>query len=189
MCKISYRLEGPFEVMPHLVRDYKAILRVADVYDVKVEAWDDVKDGDFQEGPAGHGLSLDERAIYLDWFGFERGFYDVAVVLHELMHVVCCHPKKAVTSEDEEDLLLQVERSIARAALSRSAYKEVVTFQEVTAVCPPELSHDEELAQIPNYHCRPWWRAGFARARRLGILNEHNYPTWKMPDWSKDVPV
>lgn len=152
------------------------IERVAERYQVDLCASDDRQELD---GPSSYaGLHLEKRIV---WYS------DLAKpqhVLHEIMHVVTHPPGLGISEVPEDMLLLQVERAVART-LGRAIYADVVDWQHETEAAL--MSPGSMLGDVPNYGRRRTWHDGFALARRLGVLDGRNRPTWALPCWTETL--
>lgn len=109
------------------------------------------------------------------------------VVLHEIMHLVLTPQKRwtgvsrgaALQELDEAFVLLQVEREVARL-LGKDVYRRVVEWQRKTGTPILEGSMSDR-----SHMTDAVWLGGYALARRLGVLDDENRPTWRWPRWSR----
>lgn len=130
-------------------------------------------------GPSGNtGLRIPERIV---WFTKQA---TLAQVLHEVMHIVTNPPDLDIDSVPEDFLLLQFERCVAQT-LGRTAYTQVVDWQLDTVA--PLIVPETMLADIRGYEKTKPWRAGFERARQLGLLDAEKNPTWAFPRWNSEL--
>lgn len=165
-----------------MTRDMTTLVDVAREYGVDLLPYpelDTPEHADMCRGPAGHGLDVDARCVYVDWVEFSDTPRQLALILHELMHVVCQPPHTPINSVCEGWLLLAVERKVARTRFSRAAFLAVADFQNDTHV------EDTILEAWDNYTHSAWWREAVARARRLDLFDDRNLPTRRPPDWSR----
>ncbi len=122
-------------------------------------------------------LTLDEGENYT---GPEYGF---EAWLHEVMHVLVQPPFASITEVPEDWLLMQVELPYARAIGDAEAVRLVRAWQDVTMRVTVDAGPND---CGPDWRrTKPWWKEGYRLARKLGVLNKRNEPTWKWPDWSK----
>jgi hypothetical protein len=99
--------------------------------------------------------------------------YNAPALLHEAMHMLTQPPFLSLDETPEQWILLQVEEAYA-ATLGPDVLAAVQHWQlEVTEVLDPDA---------PGW--RPYWYEGFALARKLGLLDANDKPTWQWPDWS-----
>ncbi len=130
-------------------------------------------------------LSLRHRAV---WYSEHSS---PEHVLHEMMHLACTPTKRftgypqeiALDHMPEDLLLLQYERCVARL-MREEIHDRVCDWQAETSTWflngPGEFLYD-----IHGFERTGGWRAGFALARALGILDHNNRPTWRRPRWTR----
>lgn len=138
----------------------------------------------------GHGFDVARRRVFLlhedrqDHWNNGKIEREVERDLHELCHIICQAPWCGADDVGEDWMLMQVERCIARALFwprNERAYRSIVNWQEVTA----SQFYDNELGMVDNYTHTTMWKDGMARGRSIGLLNDRNEPTWRMPRWSR----
>lgn len=130
-------------------------------------------------GPGGNaGMRIPERIV---WYCDEAQHFHV---LHEIMHIVTTPPGIDHEIVSEDLVLLQYERCVARA-LGADVYIPVVVWQHETIA--PLIVPEAALHEIQSYAWTRPWHDGFAFARRLGLLNRWNRPTWRLPTWTDDL--
>lgn len=121
------------------------------------------------------GLCATSRAVF---FAPTASFEEV---LHEMMHVVSTPPGFSHEDFPEEFLLLQFERSFARRLPSRLR-AAVIEYQLHTEVSL--LGEYAVLGFVEGYERTPQWRAGFTRARALGLIDGRGWTTGRAPNWT-----
>lgn len=122
------------------------------------------------------GLVLGSRTVYVTPAArFEH-------VLHEIAHVVTAPPGIDYETVPEDFVLMQLERCWVRES-PRRCRDAVDLWQRDTVV--PLLVPDTILADVPDYQACPEWRAGFRRARELGLIARDGMPTMRKATWSK----
>lgn len=169
------------------------ITTLADIYGITVETeqryW---RFPDTSGGPAGGGCSPFRRIIYIEDHMLVREAF------HELCHVLCAVPwmgfatlndlveekHNGISGICEGQMLMQFERSLARAVFDQDCYEGVVEWQEQTLVVPKKGKKERYLERIRRYRRQHFWRDGFGRLRRVGLLDENNFPTFEWADWS-----
>lgn len=130
-------------------------------------------------------LSLRRRAVWYSPASLPEQ------TLHEMMHVILTPTKRvtgypqeiALDSMPEDLFVLQYERCVARL-LSGEIYDRVCDWQSETEtwfINGPR----ERLYDVWGFERTGGWRAGFAFARALGILDSNNRPTWRRPRWTR----
>jgi hypothetical protein len=130
-------------------------------------------------GPSGNtGMSLEQRKV---WYTVEA---NLPQVLHEIMHIVTNPQGEDHEYVPEDFLLLQYERCVART-LGKFSYEQVVRWQLETVA--PLIVPEAGLGEILNYEKTKPWLEGYDRARRLGLLNVRNEPTWALPTWTPEL--
>lgn len=170
------------------------ITELAAIYGIKVEDLDRYyRYYDTTRGPNGGGCSPIRRIIYIeDHMVLRENF-------HELCHVICAVPWAGcatlgaldplgfdgITGICEGHLLMQFERSLARAVFSQDQLEDVLEWQEQTQVMLKKGGRLRYLERIRRYPRQGFWREGFGRLRRVGLLDENNFPTFEWADWSK----
>ena len=127
-----------------------------------------------------HSLTLVPPRVF-----FPEGRNHPERELHEIMHVVLQPPGVCIYDVPEAAMLLQVERSVASTIFGRDSdeYRKVVTWQMDTYLA----DEDCYLADVANYERRSWWRAGYALAKRVGVLDARLRPTWCWPTWPRNL--
>lgn len=159
-------------------------IRVAVLYGIRVELIDDNSmryDGErpspnATRGAEGNWCDPSLRTVYL-----EPG-REVQEYFHEVVHTIVQPPWWNIDNTPEDFMLMQFERALARATLSKKEFNAVVCWQEETQC---EITNGGPLRRIKNYDHHKFWRTGLDISRRIGILDTHNRPTFKWPDWKK----
>jgi hypothetical protein len=150
--------------------------QIAACFNVRIErtTWEEGRENKLN-GPSGNaGMRLSERIV---WFTKEA---TLPHVLHEIMHIVTNPPGISHEDVPEDFLLLQFERCVART-LGEKTCAQVVDWQLETVA--PLIVPEAALNEILNYEKTKPWHDGFERARRLGLLDNSNKPTWALPTW------
>lgn len=161
---------------------------VADAYGIRlVEVENDaVPLPPEQCGPYGHGCDPATRTVYIETDSWRVDAHDVEVYFHEVVHAIVQPPFWTMEATAEEYVLFQFERALARAVLPTWAYLRVVDWQMQTGLGGE--NKNKTFGDFPQYKRSSLWRRGFARCRAVGLLDERNRPTGRMPDWSKLPP-
>lgn len=130
-------------------------------------------------GPTNNaGMNLPQRKV---WYTTKASLQQV---LHEIMHIVTNPPGEDHEDVPEDFLLLQYERCVGRS-LGKFHYEQVVDWQLETIA--PLIMPDTALGEILHYEKTKPWLEGYDRARRLGLLNRRNEPTWVLPSWTPEL--
>ena len=124
------------------------------------------------------GKAWRKEALTVDEHGPEYGF---EAWLHECMHVLMQPPFATISEVPEDWLIMQVELPYALAIGDAAAVRAVKAWQDVTMrvtvdAGPNDCGEDWRRR-------KPWWKEGYRLARKLGVLNKRNEPTWRWPDW------
>jgi hypothetical protein len=160
----------------------QAVLEIAHRYDIKVELTDGLL-GYTEHAErgihifAGAGLSFNERKVWLTEDS------DVEAQLHEVMHVITHPPGCKLNIVRENFILMQVEREFARAMLTRSEFRRVVTWQHETSVSDENDLFD---CQRSYWLDRDLWLDGYRRAQEVGLLDSRRRPTFERAKWPAD---
>lgn len=139
---------------------------------------------DFLAGPNGGGIDPFGRILYTD------DTLDIEDNLHELVHVICALPfvgDDGVEDVPEESLLFMYERALAEACLDESDLKRVIDYQLMTHLTRYEADLGTMVHESPA-SVYGLWTTGLSRCRKVGLLDEHNFPTFRWPDWSRLTP-
>lgn len=109
-------------------------------------------------------------------------------VLHELVHVIVYIPTPRIWSRgiekvDETKLLIPFERALADVVVaSKARMKAVVRYQESTVLNPGMSLREYNGGDYLN--SERWKRATMV-ARKVGLLDKYNYPTFRNPNWKR----
>lgn len=125
----------------------------------------------------GAGLSLPERTVYLHQHS------PIEAQLHEVAHLIT-HPTGCRLDMVRENfLLMQVERELARTALSKAEFSRVVSWQRESTVYD-----DDDLFEGGRHYWKDQelWGSGYDRAVQVGLLDAQYRPTYARPVWPKD---
>jgi hypothetical protein len=175
-------------------RSEEPITELAEIYGITIETeqpWFRLKDT--SRGPQGGGCSPLRRVIYVEEHMVLRENF------HELCHVICAVPWAGCASLGSLDplgfdgisgiceghMLMQFERSLARAVFTEDQLEDVVEWQSQTQVLLKRGGRLRYLEKIRRYTRQGFWREGFGRLKRVGLLDENNFPTFAWADWSK----
>jgi hypothetical protein len=153
------------------------IAKLAARFNVRIEltTWKEAHPIGRLNGPSSYaGMDLTERIV---WYTADA---ELEHVLHEIMHIVTNPPGVDHEYVPEDFLLMQFERCVART-ISPRVYARVVDWQLETVA--PLIVPEAALGEILNYEKTKPWHEGFDRARRLGMLDASNHPTWVLPQW------
>jgi hypothetical protein len=131
-------------------------------------------------GPSDQGCDPATRTLYFNRMATADA--GIEHYLHELVHVITQPPWLGINETPEELVLFQFERALARATFERWAYDRVVDWQEETSVYKEDYP---VLAEEGCYQRTGYWRLGFAIARRVGLLDARNRPTFLWPQWER----
>lgn len=131
---------------------------------------------DFTWGPQGDvGFSTKARLVYA---------YDPMpeILLHEIVHCILGEPSRVIC---EAYLLMPFELELAKWLVRGESWADyflkcVIDYQLVTEVGYPGSALRE---WGERYMFLRFWRRGIKRARRLGLLNGRNEPTFGRPRW------
>ena len=155
---------------------------------------------DFCSGPCGAGLSWKLNRVIDPIRGADR----VAERFHEAMHLVCAQRESDIADECEGEGLLQLERIVAQH-MCTADFDAVLKYQTVTVVIPTRKDAEQMAgATSPKVEAllregigiagddsdfdMGWWKRGFRRAIRLGLLTPRGEPTWmrrRKMKWAK----
>ena len=155
--------------------------KIAASFDVRIGlmTWEEGRSARRLNGPNGNaGMSLTERTV---WYTQEALLQHV---LHEIMHIVTNPPGEDHEYVPEDFLLMQFERCVARS-LGKFICEQVIRWQLETVA--PLIVPEAALGEILNYEKTKPWLEGYERARRLGLLNGRNKPTWALPTWTPEL--
>jgi len=136
-------------------------------------------------GPRDHGCDTRKRIVYFiedpeNWTSWTSG---PEAFLHEVVHVIVHCPwgvEWTIDTTPEDFVLLQFERSLARALYSKENFRRVISWQRDTLVF---MHNFDELSVYPEYYRSKLWKRGYQVARVLGILDAENKPTFQWPNW------
>ena len=145
------------------------------------------------------GCDVYNHAIYLGHHNTPAIF---AYAIHELAHDVCAVPYIGIPSINEWCFQLQFERALCWSLFGESAvYESLIETVHGNAGTPvPEVymgkggrchiggKYDRAIRfnQLePRLWKKRWWIEGWGRARRLGLLDLYDKPTFRRPDWSQ----
>ena len=132
-------------------------------------------------GPSGSSMNPIDRIGYAD----PKMHDDLKDIYHELIHVLMYVPGGSKWSDgveyvDEACGPMQLERQMAKACFGKEDLAQIVEYQEVTAV----WGFKEILAGHHDYENDPRWVRGMDLCRRVGVLDDNLFPTFRWPDWS-----
>lgn len=140
-----------------------------------------------RQGPREPGCDPARRIVYVtaQWDDPSRRGRSVhrepEAYIHELAHVVCQPPGVSIDVVPEDWILMQWERTFTREVMP-AAIADLVRWQEDT-IAPLCAAPSEMLGEVEGYQrCAPWLR-GYARACRVGLLDDCGAPTWAWPRW------
>lgn len=146
--------------------------------------WDDPGPDKYRiskaQGPRSAGCDIERRRIIVPTVE-ANAKQDYEAEWHELFHVLCAIPGTDIEEVDEAFMLMQVERAYARE-YGPTFVRRVVSWQEATSTA---YNNGDELSDYHAYRRAPFWRAGYARGRRIGLLDTNDHPTWRWPNWKK----
>ncbi len=140
-------------------------------------------DPDASPGPLAGAINPFTRTIYMPLAkDYHSALFGHAVLLHEIMHVLCALPfhGKDGLNVPEENLVMPVERAFARALLPARKVAQVIDWQEATETCVMST-----LDMLDDYETADYWQRGLLAARISGLLDEQNVPTLRWPNWSR----
>ncbi len=131
----------------------------------------------YSVSPTAFVLDISSRTIEapLGWnYGNVEGLdISVEALLHEAMHILTQSPYASIDEIPEPWILFQVELAYAKA-LGRDVLIAVEAWQADVI----EANHPESPKFIA------YWRQGYVIARKVGLLDANNEPTYKWPNWS-----
>lgn len=161
-------------------RSIRTLKSVASRYQVSIRSYDEAPNpcDTATAGPGGGLTDPINRVVYIeDMMNFEE-------VLHEIVHVIVYvptrDPLRGMSNVGEGDLLLPFEKHLARTVAPRQLV-HVVNYQHNTIV----WEDGSYLQDFGDYERHPRWLKALDRSYKLGLLDRHNRPTFRLPDWSK----
>ena len=132
------------------------------------------------QSPTAFELDLTSRIITAPsrWDGGRGAVHagmDVSVegLLHEAMHLLTHPPYASIEEVPEPWILFQVELAYAESLGPDVLLRVKVWQSEVIAANDPES---------PKF--KDYWRQGYRIARKVGLLDAKDRPTYQWPDWT-----
>ena len=144
----------------------------------------------FTAAPAGYLCDLATNSIlvpadyswqtHVDNHSPEYGF---EAFLHEAMHLIMQPPFATITELPERWVLMQVEVSIARALVDKEGVDLVTAWQRYTLTGTGGEGNSDDGRFI--HWQQGYWKEGYRLARKVGVLDCGNRPTWHWPNWRR----
>lgn len=125
------------------------------------------------------GVQLKAQKLY-----YIHGEVPQYALLHEALHMIL-GPHSMSRGYNEGYLLLPFERAVRETlALSDREARGFRRYQLDTGIGPHIEGHRDDRMPASRYaHDHPFWAAGRARARALGLLDQRDRPTFQRPHW------
>jgi hypothetical protein len=140
--------------------------------------------------PAGYLCDVDANSIRVpadyDWQSHVDGYaprYGFQCFLHEAIHLIVQPPFASIDEMPERWLLMQVELAYAKALVDKEGIDLVTAWQRYTLTGserPYVVGKDDFI-----HWQQPYWREGYRLARKVGLLDVDNQPTWARPNWRR----
>jgi hypothetical protein len=131
------------------------------------------------------------------WAGYGASALAPYEVLHEIAHVVCYVPTRkrrdGLRLPDESALLIPFERQLARVMSGASPsgvefFRSVTAWQKGTSIAVKGADGRWDVGDFDTFGSEEhtdWWQAGLALARKVGLLDYCDAPTWEHADWAR----